>query len=1642
MPVEVVVMGSLVVTVLDRAGRPAGFVSRLVDATLLHEVAGEHVLAFTAAVADARGIGADTLVGCENTVWRCVKPVVTHDGTQPMVTVTAYALWYDLGRGRLIREREWADTDAASAIGTVLDGSGWTTGMVAVGGRQTYTTETGKRLAVLRQIAAAHGGDLVFDTHGRTVSLLGPEGPDTGVFFAFGKNLVSLKRTEDSSRLATRVYATRADGQTFADVNGGLDYVEDLSWTTEVVPDELTFPTSTPLVQMLAETRVYTAAAARPVVTYEIDVADLSDAAGHPFDALRVRDMVTVYDPAAGVEAAHKVVALSVPLLNRETTRVTLDSAPLRLDQVLSSLSGTSAASGQGKVPGTPTRVEASSWVSFDLTGRPAGAVGLVWDKVDTPAGTDPAGLSYEVWGHQDGSSRLPMLVKTSEPAAIVTPLPPGETWVFRVRAAASDGTVSAMSAPATITVAADREAPPVPSLPAVSVQAGAVTLTWDGLSASGQLMPVDTAEIRVWLDGTAEPVTRFGRTADLAVFTSLPHRQPARFRLDAADTSGNASAATDWVTVTPVGAADPDQVAGLIADGLADTTAALGGLDSRLAGAETTLGQAVGDLARTRTAVDTLAGTTIPALADSLAAAGTAVDGIGGQVTAVQQDLQAARNQITQLETDVGEAQAAASEGITQAVQAATAAAAGQAEAEKARLAAAAAQTTAESKTRTFTTQPVPPYQVADLWVQAGKVSVCVAARASGSYTAADWVVQATDDQAAAAANTTADQALTSAGGKSTNLYLSAVPTTATAGKPGDTCWVVGADGVATAQYRCTQGTGVASGNTWTEVDYGAGVIADSAVTASKLTAAAVTAAKLATDAVTSDAILAGAVGTAELAALAVTTAKIANLAVGSAQIGDAAVVEAKIGTAAVVTAAIKDAAITTAKIANLAVTNAQIADATIQSAKIVSLDAGKITTGTLDAARIAAGSVTSDKLTIADGFLTNAMIATATITGAKIAAATIATGNIANLAVTSALIADAAVGTAKIADAAVTTAKIGSAQITAALIGQAAVDTAAIKDLAVTTAKIANLAVTNAQIGNVDAGKITTGYLDANRIAAKTITADKVLVGGTNMFPDPWLAGGTATYTSATTIATGGGYTGGNTVTIAAGTAQRGAYASAGCNMPATPGQTYWVSAWVKPAADAPAKTLSVYLGRRLHSSTSNVTTTQVTNPAAVAKDTWVQVKGQVTTTAATTWDTLTLGCYLEAAYTGSAVFSDLIVTAATSGELLVDGAVTATKITTGAVTTDHLSAGAVTAAKIAAATITAAELAAGAVTTAQLAAGAVTAGKITAGTITAAELAAQTITGDKIAARSVTTDKLVIGSTSNMLPDPVFTTTGWTSTWTRDTATIRSAGYASLKFPAATTQRLTWYGTASSNTAAPRGKAGATYQVLVYARSDTDIPAKGVSVKLSASNAGGSASTDQGSVQNTAVITKDTWSLVQGTFTVTTAQGESPYLLFGLAAETTATGAVWFTEPVLRQMAAGELIVDGAITTAKIAASAITADKITAGAIDATKLTATAVDGKTITGATIQTVATANRGVKLDTTGLTVYDTAGNKTMTVDANGIVTITTVTTAQLTADAVAAATVGAGRTNLCPFPASTAYVGVLATFTAASWGG
>jgi phage minor structural protein len=313
--------------VLDNTGSPVSPLPRVWDMKIIEEINGDHQVVFKIAADDERAAllnnEVKVLVAGETFALRVLD--ATDDGT-PVLEVTGEAEWYDLARNPELPETVWNDTQPGAVLGFAVEGTGWHVGTVNVRTRRTWTSPKGNPLVVIQQVQRGHGGDLVFDTAARTVSLVTSRGQNKGMFFALGKNLREVRKRADTTQLATRLHAVTEDGETFANINDGKDYVDDFSWTSEVVDGYLTFAAGTNPYTMRAMTIASAGKYCKPRTTYEATVADLSAIGGLDLEALALGDEVRIHDAAIGVDVTHRVVRLERDPLEPWNTAVELSS--------------------------------------------------------------------------------------------------------------------------------------------------------------------------------------------------------------------------------------------------------------------------------------------------------------------------------------------------------------------------------------------------------------------------------------------------------------------------------------------------------------------------------------------------------------------------------------------------------------------------------------------------------------------------------------------------------------------------------------------------------------------------------------------------------------------------------------------------------------------------------------------------------------------------------------------------------------------------------------------------------------------------------------------------------------------------------------------------------------------------------------------------------------------------------------------------------------------------------------------------------------------------------------------------------------------------------------------------------------------
>lgn len=238
---------------------------------------------------------------------------------------------------------------------------------------------------------------------------------------------------------------------------------------------------------------------------------------------------------------------------------------------------------------------------------------------------------------------------------------------------------------------------------------------------------------------------------------------------------------------------------------------------------------------------------------------------------------------------------------------------------------------------------------------------------------------------------------------------------------------------------------------------------------------------------------------------------------------------------------------------------------------------------------------------------------------------------------------------------------------------------------------------------------------------------------------------------------------------------------------------------------------------------------------------------------------------------------------------------------------------------------------KLAAGSVTANALAAGSVAADKIAANSITAGQIATGAISATQIAAKAITVDKLLVANLDNQI-DQGFST-GSRANWY---APYLNNYYLEVgTSPAGGTYIAQCDGRDQLmvNPTLIRVSPGESYNMSVWVyNTDPDYTAfMGMYVKDSM----GAAIAPTWIAVGPNSFAKNAWTLLQGNVTIPA----GVYMvqpMFGVGKSAPNGKFAFWARPNMRRASGAELIVDGAITAAKVAANAITADKIAANAI----------------------------------------------------------------------------------------------------------
>ncbi|WP_051910071.1 hypothetical protein [Paenirhodobacter enshiensis] len=392
-------------------------------------------------------------------------------------------------------------------------------------------------------------------------------------------------------------------------------------------------------------------------------------------------------------------------------------------------------------------------------------------------------------------------------------------------------------------------------------------------------------------------------------------------------------------------------------------------------------------------------------------------------------------------------------------------------------------------------------------------------------------------------------------------------------------------------------------------------------------------------------------------------------------------------------------------------------------------------------------------------------------------------------------------------------------------------------------------------------------------------------------------------------------------------------------------------------------------------------------------------------------------------------------------------VTGQITTTQITDSAISTAKLAAGAITAAKLAADAVTADAIAANAVTAVAILSGAVTTAKLAAGAVTAATIAADAVTADKIATNAVTADALAANSVTAAAIMAGAVSTDQLAAGAVTAKTLAVTDFSNPFAGSETEANGVWKssgsgaywstGTAYNGRASSMALNGSYGASFTYAGSIPVTPGDEYYLEAYAIISGAWDGTsdsakirvaDQnGGLIASAIFGADTiaagdWRRISAAFTVPSGTNA---LRVTIAHNATA-GYAFLSDLVLRRKNGGELIVDGAIAAAQIAANAITAAAILAGAVTTEALAASSVTAVKVASAAITTGKLAAGAVTADAMAANSVTTSalvsGSVTASVLASNSVTTGKVAAGAIGADQIAAQAITAVKLAVANF--------------------
>lgn len=295
----------------------------------------------------------DQIIRWDGRLYRNTLQTDRREGTEIFVDVYCEALWYDLQKRVRVGNYPVLAKTPEQGLTTILTSTGWNVGDTPVDAN-VYSIEANDAtiIQLLRSWSDVTGYELSFNTATKEVNLVTTVGEARQVPFRYGRNIRGIQRQYEPP-VATRLYPFGAGSLDIsANEPSGNNYVEDYTWYTSLGltlaqarahfrKDQVWVDERYLLgINLYDAALVRIARLAQPTISYEVEIANLSEQTALAEGNFDTGDTVPVTDTEFGIDLTTRVVRRVRRPLRRQDDEIELEflrpglsDAELTLDQ-------------------------------------------------------------------------------------------------------------------------------------------------------------------------------------------------------------------------------------------------------------------------------------------------------------------------------------------------------------------------------------------------------------------------------------------------------------------------------------------------------------------------------------------------------------------------------------------------------------------------------------------------------------------------------------------------------------------------------------------------------------------------------------------------------------------------------------------------------------------------------------------------------------------------------------------------------------------------------------------------------------------------------------------------------------------------------------------------------------------------------------------------------------------------------------------------------------------------------------------------------------------------------------------------------------------------------------------------------------